>query len=231
MTANSLSKVYGAALPALTYTYTGLVNGDTPPSFHGVLSTSATAGSVVGTYPVTQGTLSAGPNYAISFSAGTLTITAAALTLTSDSLGKVYGAALPALSYTYSGPGQRRHVVRFHGHAGDRGDGGEQRGRLRIDRGRSRLGRTTRSARRRHADRQRGGAGGHSHNLSKVYGAALPALSYTYSGSGQWRHGVRFHGHVGDTGRRRARCGQPIRSAGDAVSGRNYSYHLHPAAP
>ena len=65
MTADSLSKVYGAALPALTYTYSGLVNGDTARVFTGGLATAGDGGSGVGTYPIDQGTLSAGPNYAI----------------------------------------------------------------------------------------------------------------------------------------------------------------------
>ena len=55
----------------------------------------ATAVSSVGTYPITQGTVSAGPNYAISYIPGTLTVTAAALSVTADNLSKVYGAALP----------------------------------------------------------------------------------------------------------------------------------------
>ena len=62
-------------MPALTYTYTGLVNGDTASVFRGGLATAAAAGSRVGTYPIGRGTLSAGPNYAISFSPGTLTVT------------------------------------------------------------------------------------------------------------------------------------------------------------
>ena len=93
MTADSPSKVYGAALPALTYTYAGLVNGDTAAVFTGCLSTAATAGSAASArYPIGQGTLSAGANYTISFSPGTLTVTPAPLTVTADSPSKVYGA-------------------------------------------------------------------------------------------------------------------------------------------
>ena len=84
-----------------------------------MLSTSASAGSSVGTYPVTQGTLSAGPNYAISYNAGTLTVTAAALTVTANNLSKVYGAALPALTYTYSGLVNGDTAAVLSGHALD----------------------------------------------------------------------------------------------------------------
>ena len=76
MTANARSKVYGAALPSLTYSYSGLVNGDTASVFTGALATTATVSSGSGTYPVTQGTLSAGLNYAVNFNPGTLTIIA-----------------------------------------------------------------------------------------------------------------------------------------------------------
>ncbi len=72
--ADSPSKVYGAALPALSYTDSGLVNGDTAAVFSGALATTATAASGVGSYPISQGTLAAGSNYSISFTAGTLTI-------------------------------------------------------------------------------------------------------------------------------------------------------------
>ena len=103
VTAGSPSQVYGAALPALTYTDSGLVNGDTASVFSGSLSTSATSGSGVGGYAITQGSLSAGPNYTLSYSPGTLTVTPAALTVTADGLSSIYGATRPALTYTVSG--------------------------------------------------------------------------------------------------------------------------------
>ena len=43
------------------------------------------------------------PDYTISYVAGTLTVTPAALTITADNQSKVYGAALPALTASYSG--------------------------------------------------------------------------------------------------------------------------------
>ena len=44
---------YGDPVPALTYTYTGLVNGDTSATFTGGLDTTATSSSSVGSYPIT----------------------------------------------------------------------------------------------------------------------------------------------------------------------------------
>src|SRR5207244_3936039 len=86
ITADDKSKVYGAALPALTASYSGFVNGDNASSLSSpvVLSTSASAASNVGTYPITpSGAASA--NYSISFVAGTLTVTTAALSITARS--------------------------------------------------------------------------------------------------------------------------------------------------
>ncbi len=80
VTANNQSKVYGSAIPTLTYTITGYVNGDTSAVVTGAaaMSTTATSSSNVGTYPITpaQGTLAA-TNYSFSFVAGTLIITKA----------------------------------------------------------------------------------------------------------------------------------------------------------
>ena len=104
ITASSVSKVYGAALPALTASYSGFVNGDTSASLttQPTLSTTATASSAVGTYTTTaKGAVDA--NYTISYVAGTLSVTPAALTITASSVSKVYGAALPALTASYSG--------------------------------------------------------------------------------------------------------------------------------
>jgi MBG domain (YGX type)/Bacterial Ig-like domain (group 3)/Dockerin type I domain len=104
ITADDQSQVYGAAVPALTARYTGLVNADTPVSLTTLptLTTTATAASHVGSYPITVSG-AASPNYTISFVDGTLTVTAAALTVTADNQSKVYGAALPELTATYAG--------------------------------------------------------------------------------------------------------------------------------
>jgi len=65
------SKVEGDADPQLTYTVTGLVGSDT---LTGTLARQP--GEDAGTYDITQGTLAASDNYNISFTKGTLTITA-----------------------------------------------------------------------------------------------------------------------------------------------------------
>jgi hypothetical protein len=74
ITADNKIKSEGAPLPTFTFTYTGLVNGDsltTPPS----LATTAMAASAPGTYPITLAGAAAGSNYTITLVSGTLTIT------------------------------------------------------------------------------------------------------------------------------------------------------------
>ncbi|WP_184253945.1 MBG domain-containing protein [Rhodopseudomonas rhenobacensis] len=100
VTADSQSRFYGAANPALTYTSSGLVNGD---SLSGGLFTAADPTSNVGLYGITQGTLAASSNYAISYTGANLSVTAAPLTVTADAQSRLYGAANPALTYTSSG--------------------------------------------------------------------------------------------------------------------------------
>ncbi len=104
VTADDKTKLYGQANPALTASYSGFVNGDTPASLTTppTLSTTATAASHVGTYPVTASG-AAGSDYTIGYVAGGLTVTPAALTVTADDKAKAYGAALPAFTVTYSG--------------------------------------------------------------------------------------------------------------------------------
>jgi hypothetical protein len=110
ITAVNQTKVYGTALPALTVTYTGLVNGDTPATFSAspntspTVTTTATAAShVAGSPYAITAAAAADPDYTISYVAGSLTVTPAPLTATAVNQTKVYGAALPALTASYSG--------------------------------------------------------------------------------------------------------------------------------
>src|SRR5207253_3039129 len=92
ITPDNESKVYAAAVPALTVTYSGFVNGDTAASLSTAptLSTTATAASHVGHYSITaSGAVDA--DYTISYASGTLTVTPALLTITTNDQSKVYG--------------------------------------------------------------------------------------------------------------------------------------------
>ncbi len=89
VSANDITKVYGDA-EQLTYRITsGSLAGT--DSFTGALT--RTAGEAIGTYRINQGTLAAGPNYALTFTGANLVITARAITVSSDNISKVYGDA------------------------------------------------------------------------------------------------------------------------------------------
>jgi len=105
--ATSQSMNYGAALPPLTYSIIGYVNGDTQrSSFSGLpqLKTLATSKSAVGQYAVTAaaGTLYS-DNYSFVYTNATLTITPAALTVTAVNKSVTYGGAMPTLTYSMRG--------------------------------------------------------------------------------------------------------------------------------
>ena len=99
VTSDTKSKVYGTADPVLTYrTSSGaLLSSD---SFSGNLT--RTSGENAGDYDISQGTLTAGTNYHITYIPTKLTITAKPITVTADAKSKVYGTADPALSYTFT---------------------------------------------------------------------------------------------------------------------------------
>jgi hypothetical protein len=104
LTANNQSKVYGAALPTFGFSPSGFVNGDTSASLTTppMLSTTATAASVVGSYPITIGG-AVDPNYSITYVAGTLAVTPVLLTVTANNASRLYGAADPSFTASYSG--------------------------------------------------------------------------------------------------------------------------------
>ena len=91
-------------MPTLTASYSGFVDGDTSANLttQPTLTTTATAGSQVGSYTITASG-AVDPDYTISYASGTLTVTTAALTITADNQTKVYGAALPTLTASYTG--------------------------------------------------------------------------------------------------------------------------------
>lgn len=104
VTANNLTRVYGNANPALAFAVggQGLVNGD---QLSGALATTAGAATGVGNVPITQGTLAASANYALTFVGGQLTITPRPLSLTADNLSKLLGQPDPLLTFTLTGDG------------------------------------------------------------------------------------------------------------------------------
>ena len=97
VTANSTNKVYGqsVAFAGTEFTAIGLVNSDTVTNVS--LSSAGAAGTaMVGSYGivVTNAVGTGLTNYTITYTNGTLTVNAAALTITANSTNKTYGQAL-----------------------------------------------------------------------------------------------------------------------------------------
>lgn len=104
VTADDQSKTYGSVNPSLTFTYSGFVGSDNATVFDTAptASTTATTTSSVGTYAITVGS-AVDNNYAFTYADGTLTVTKAMLTVTTDDQSKSYGDANPGLSLAYAG--------------------------------------------------------------------------------------------------------------------------------
>jgi filamentous hemagglutinin family protein len=104
VTADNNTRVYGDANPAFTVSYSGFRNGDTATS----LTTQATAGTAatvlsdVGSYAITA-TGAASGNYDFTYNQGSLSVTKAMLTVTTQDNTREYGLANPVLSASYSG--------------------------------------------------------------------------------------------------------------------------------
>ncbi|MFD0763319.1 cadherin-like beta sandwich domain-containing protein [Mucilaginibacter lutimaris] len=93
VTANAQTKVYGNSDPVLTYTATGVINGDTPTG-----TLERTTGVNVGTYAINQGTLSYGTNYNLVYTVANLTINKRPITVLPVGKTKVYGSNDPFLN-------------------------------------------------------------------------------------------------------------------------------------
>jgi hypothetical protein len=108
ITGNDATMTFGDPVPALSFTPTGFVNGDTAAVLSGSpqLSTTATSASPAGTYPiaVSTGTLTAA-NYSFVFVNGTLTINPATPTVTVTCPTLTYDAAPHGCTATAVGVG------------------------------------------------------------------------------------------------------------------------------
>ena len=100
VTANPQTKVYGEGDPALTYQITSgsLAFSD---DFTGGLARDT--GEDVGTYAISQGDLALTGNYALTFIGDELTVTKKTLSVNAVANTKVYGAADPSFTWTFSG--------------------------------------------------------------------------------------------------------------------------------
>jgi len=104
VTASSSSVTYGHAVPAITASYAGFVNGDTSSSLttQPTCTTTATSSSPAGNY-ATSCSGAVDPNYNIVYVPGAVHITQANLTITALSASVTYGHAVPAITAGYAG--------------------------------------------------------------------------------------------------------------------------------
>ncbi len=98
ITADDISKVYGDNDPELTVVFDGLVRGETTLDY----TISRVAGENVGDYEITV-TAGNNPNYTVTVTGATFTITPAPATITADDISREYGHTDPALTVTYAG--------------------------------------------------------------------------------------------------------------------------------
>ena len=93
-------KVYGTADPALAYEVTSgsVVPGD---DFTGAVTREP--GENAGTYSITRGSLTLGPDYDLTVVPATFTITPAPLTITASDATATYGGTVPGITPTYTG--------------------------------------------------------------------------------------------------------------------------------
>ena len=103
LSVNSATRTYGSANSTLTGTITGVQSGD---AITVTYSTTATAASAVGSYPITptladpDGKLS---NYRVTVNNGTLTVSAATLVVSAGNKSREYGSSNPVLTGTITG--------------------------------------------------------------------------------------------------------------------------------
>ncbi len=105
-TADNASRAYGADNPLFTVIVTGFVNGETASTaadyVYPIASTTATPESAVGTYDITPSGGSA-TNYDFTYTAGTLTVTNATLSVTANDYSGVYDGAAHGITVTCEG--------------------------------------------------------------------------------------------------------------------------------
>ncbi len=106
VTASSGSMTYGGSPPAITAHYSGFVNNDTVSSLTTTAScsTAATSSSPVSGSPYSSTCSGAAdPNYAITYPAGSVSVTTALLTISASSGFMTYGGSPPTIIPSYSG--------------------------------------------------------------------------------------------------------------------------------
>ena len=108
ITADNKSKIYGDAVPALTATYFGFMNGETLAT-SGItgqlqLSTEVTKASGAGVYDIlANGSALASGNYNLVINNGSFVVRKATIVVTAENKSRFYGTANPEFTASYAG--------------------------------------------------------------------------------------------------------------------------------
>jgi alpha-tubulin suppressor-like RCC1 family protein len=104
VSASSATMVFGGQTPVINPTITGFVNGNGPSALGAGLSCATAAGptSPVGSYSSTCSGAS-DANYSVTYTAGTVTVAPAVLTVTANNESMNFGSAVPTLTSTITG--------------------------------------------------------------------------------------------------------------------------------
>lgn len=106
ITLDDKTKVYGAPIPTLGATFSGLVNGDSPQLFADLgLTTTALPQSPIGDYPITSSRTLTATNYEVVVKPGVLRVTKAPLTITPKPREKIYGQAISLVNTDFTTSG------------------------------------------------------------------------------------------------------------------------------
>jgi hypothetical protein len=104
VTASSASITYGGAAPVISASYSGFMNGDDSTALTTLptCTTSVTSVSPVGTY-ASSCSGAVDPNYTFSYTAGTVQVGPASITVTASSGSMVYGGTVPPVTASVTG--------------------------------------------------------------------------------------------------------------------------------
>jgi hypothetical protein len=102
VTASDASFTYGAAVPSITASYSGFVNGDTAVATPAVCGTVATSASPVGSY-ASSCSGADDPNYTFDYVDGSVDVTPKAAVITASDATFLVGDDVPEITPSYSG--------------------------------------------------------------------------------------------------------------------------------
>ncbi len=182
---DNASRPYGATNPVFSGTITGIQNGD---DITATYASTATVNSTVGTYPITPALVDptgklGNYTWGAASANGTLSVTAAGLTVAANNASRVYGATNPVFSGTITGIQNGDNITATYATAATitSGVGAYPITPTLVDPG-SKLSNYTVSSRDGTLGVTPASLTGRADGKSRLYGASNPPFTVTYSG-------------------------------------------------